>query len=196
MKKIIFFRVDDEEELEIIEEARLHKPFKKIIERDRGSKGDSQGRKKLLAKKELAYIYWEGLYSSHYKIQDDDSSRLAAIKSDLDLPDDWKPDDVVLEGLELFIQSQVTPSMELLNVALEGVKKLKSYIKDIDLQEVVDSGPRKGSLVHSPTEYKKILDSLPATIESLQKNQDLVKKELDLAESTARGGGEIGMYED
>lgn len=69
--------------------ARTLKIFRDIIEEDKGSKGDSDGRKKLLAIKQIAYIYFS--LSKRYFQNYGEESRERAILRKLGFPDNYEP---------------------------------------------------------------------------------------------------------
>jgi hypothetical protein len=79
--------------------------IKKIIRRDRGGviEGDSEGRNKLLAKKELLYV-WNivnvnapGIRAGRTGKELEDYA-----KALVELPESWKPDDVLKEFIEFY----------------------------------------------------------------------------------------------
>lgn len=99
------FLIDGEtKELTINKKEILNvKEFKDILQRDKGGyiKGDSDGRKKLMAIAEFKYIYLYANPTSIYRdLADDD--RAAKAKRDAELPDIWKVDRLVQAGLDKF----------------------------------------------------------------------------------------------
>lgn len=86
------FIVDEDDNLVINKiEVRKTKEYQAILMRDRGSKGDHEGRKKSMATKELLYMYMTIHPASIFR---DLSLKEREIKSKTrcGLPDDWKPD--------------------------------------------------------------------------------------------------------
>ena len=80
----------DENQLPILKPvARTLPIFRTIIEEDRGSKGDADGRKKHLAMKKIAYLYFS-LSKRHFQNYGSES-RDRAILRKLGLPDDFTP---------------------------------------------------------------------------------------------------------
>src|SRR6478752_9185790 len=94
--------------------ARTIKEYRDIIERDRGSTGDSQGRKKLQATKELAFVVLFVNLKSAYNRNYDEQSRTAELIRSLELPKDWKIDDKVKAAMTEYAKTQVTPSSAML----------------------------------------------------------------------------------
>lgn len=186
---ITLFQLDDNQLPILTVEARTIKAFRDIIERDKS-------KTKQNAILELAFVYWEGVYGSpfHQHIHDSDEARWDEIGTTIGLKD-YKPDDVVLAAIDKFKKLQHTKSMDLVVAAEKGIDKLREYLDSVDLTETVDSGPRKGALVHDTDKYMKVMSGIPNMVEALQKTKDLVKKEQEL-QKTGRGGRDIGMYED
>ena len=87
-----FYKVDDNGNISISNEARQVEPYKSIILRDKGSKGDAQGRKKHMAMKELAYIYWMCHSTSPFMVHKNLEERSDQVKLRVGLPEKWKPD--------------------------------------------------------------------------------------------------------
>lgn len=86
------------------EEAREFPAFKEIIIRDKGSEGDSQGRKKIQAFKELFYIYLVYNPSSMFRELPDKARKLAA-KNHVGLEDSWEEDEAIKNAIKEYIKA-------------------------------------------------------------------------------------------
>lgn len=95
-------------------EAKMIKEFKLIIERDRGSEGDSQGRLKLMSAKELAFIPLYESLKSPYNKNFEPERRVEELKRGLKLPDTWKIDKAMEDAMTVYRLTQKTPSSEML----------------------------------------------------------------------------------
>lgn len=96
------FIINGEGYLEINKpEVRGIDEFRKVLEKDKGSKGDSDGRKKLKAFKELMYIH---LFSSPVSIYRDlpEDIRHANSRRDAGLLATWKPSGIVKEACKKY----------------------------------------------------------------------------------------------
>lgn len=81
--------------------------FTKILRRDKGSKGDSNGAKKLIAFKEFAYIFHVADIKSTPNRNGYDASKAHAYAIEkVGLEPDWKPDDVVEEAINDYKDEQ------------------------------------------------------------------------------------------
>jgi hypothetical protein len=153
-------------------ETRMIKEFKRIIERDRGSKGDHDGRKKFHATKELAFIYFYCVYDSRFD-QWDGEEKVDKIKEYLDLPDKWKIDDDIQAGIDRYKDMMWTRSLSLFLKMSEGARKLEVFIDEIDL----DERTKNGGLVFSPDKLRTMIEKMPSTIKALNEAQDMIKKD-------------------
>ena len=168
--------------------------FKKIVSRDRGSTGDHDGRKKFKAIKELAYVYWSSTIGSPYNTNySDDKERMDAIKKEVGLSEKWKPDAVVQAACDKYKELQTTKLTLFLESVETGLDNLSSYIKDADLTKEIESGSRKGELVHDVNKIRAIVEKMPAMIESYNNMVNKVKKEQE--QLTGRGGVTINSFE-
>lgn len=84
-----FFDVGDNELPTLKPIARNLKIFRDIIEEDRGSARDTDGRKKLVAMRQIAYIYYS-LSKRHFRNYSDETRERALLRK-LGFPDDYKP---------------------------------------------------------------------------------------------------------
>lgn len=191
-------------------EAKTIKEFKLIIERDRGGakeKGDYDGRKKYRATKELSFIYFYCDYRSPYIDNYSISERVEPIKDALDLPNDWKIDDVVSEGIERYNREQETQTLKVLESSKESLfttqkiitiieKRLAGRILQIENDEsILDSQPELiDKIIADGDRLQKLAKNLPDTIETLNKLSDKVKTEL-ASEQFGRAGRKISKHE-
>src|SRR5690606_3775109 len=82
--------------------AKTIEDFKILITRDRGGKiaGDADGRKKFMATKELAYIYFIASSKSEFVNNFAEAERHDRIIAKLNMPEGWKPDGYVQNAIE------------------------------------------------------------------------------------------------
>lgn len=170
--------------------------FRKLIERDKGSKGDSDGREKKFATLEAAYIFWEGKYGSSYTQEFPDYNiRLAKIRKETGLPETWNPDDLVKECLDWFVASQRTKSMKLVENVEKVIDSMTDYFTTLDLTETIKTGSHSGELKHDINKVQKAIKELPETIDAVKKMKDIVKEEIS-EKVTGKGGRDINMFEE
>lgn len=112
--------------------AKLIKEFKAIIERDKGSVGDSQGRKKLQATKELAFVALYVNLKSAYNRNYEEQARVGELVRSLELPHDWRLDDVMKKAMKRYELTQITPSSAMIvsvRKALYSSRNIISFLE-------------------------------------------------------------------
>ena len=122
-------------ELDKTKEVVLHKmnimtvkEFAAILHRDRGSKGDSQGRLKKTASSEFSYIYHLVDYKSPFNVYGEDE-KIEQCKKNAGFPETWKPDEVVLAAIEKYKELQKTKSLRLLEAVSNSLNKAQKYFR-------------------------------------------------------------------
>lgn len=195
-------------------------PFKTILERDQGSEGDSQGRKKAFAFKEFMYIYIVGSMFSYANKAGYNDKQLheAGIKeAKLDLK--YKPDAEVKAAIERYkeIQLEMFPALKLLNSVYRGLKIGENVItsltktmeatlelqeevakKKAELGEPIDIAQQMlttQGLMEQLTQILKLAKQIPDTVETVGSLQDRLKKEM-AGDNIARGGKKTGNRAD
>jgi hypothetical protein len=149
------------------------KEFKALVTRDKGSRGDSQGRKKLQAKRDLAFVYFFCDVDSPYQ-HDAADARFDALKKDLEYPEDWslEKDKVMLAAVHKYIEINRTLPERLLIAAYKGCYRLIDYFDEADF--------KKKDTMHRPIYSAKDmignLGRLAPVVENLDKLQEQVEK--------------------
>lgn len=160
--------------------------FKEIVERDKS-------KVKTIAIKELAYIFWESNYQSPFRNYEIAKVRLDSIKKDINLNENWNPDELVLEGVKKYKQLQATASMKFLDTAEKALNNLREYLDDANLKEVIKSGSKAGELVHDIKKYGDMFESMPKKVKAYQEIKNAVDAEV-MQKRTSKGGRELGMF--
>lgn len=162
------------------------KPFYGIWKRDK-----FKDKRKALA--ELAFIEYYSSYSSEYnKLGLEEEEKIEAIKDDLvGLPNNWKPDELVMAATEKYEDMTLTQSDLLLADARIGVNKIRKYFKEVDLLEKDENGKR----VNDPKALSAMLKQVREINSQLQKAQEDARKERE-EEGKIYGGGQEEIYED
>jgi hypothetical protein len=161
------FEVDTETQMPVIvAEARMIKHYQDIINADKN-------KDKILAMKELAYVYWHSVFDSQYDVYDD-LEKLARIINDVGLPQDWKPSELVISACEFYKESQKTLSWKYMESTKSAVDSISEYLFNIDLNEK----DRKGELVHDVVKVKNTIKEMPEMVKSLNSIKQMVAEEL------------------
>ncbi len=187
--------------------------LKAILSRDRGSPGDTQGRKKLQAKKEFTFIYHMVDYRSPYEKYEEKSKIEEAIKN-ADLPDDfdYTKDRLLVNALNCYAKIQETTSLRLLSSARKALftanKVVETYndaimdtLDNVSTLEITEQGIEEskskmikesvGVLLDAADKLIKLTNSIPNAIDNLEKREERVKKEL-ASGGKVKGGHEEG----
>jgi hypothetical protein len=195
--------VDSSGDLVINHDAiRGIEPFTTLIKRQRKSKGDADGRKKIINLKELKYVYFMADWDTYHRgLSDYDKPRKA--KKDCDLPANWKPDDVVKACIKKYkeVIDYYMPSARILIAIEKGLSMsataVESYIVQMETvirmnnNRLKDSGltPEVAAEIMESnriiqtniTEILSLGTKLPKTIDGVSALQDKVRKELGTA---------------
>ncbi len=175
-------------------EARTIKEFNAILRRDRGSKGDHDGRKKQHALKELSFIHFYCTFDSRFELYETEEERNEAIKVAVGLSEEWQPDDLIVAGIRRYTDMMQTESMGLVKQARSAIKKFEEYLETVDLNE---RNIKSGTLVHDSKKYRENVNGIPEMIENLNKSKKIVQKELEdlfgKASKKQRSLAEIGF---
>jgi len=181
-------------------EIRAFRPFLNIIVRDNGRtgtgfnvKGDINGRNKIFAMLELAFIYWHrDPRSSYWEKYADEKDRTERLKVVLGLPEEWKIDEVVKKGMD-FYDSLIKDDfdIEFLKAALNAAEKVKGYYEEVDFSIRDD----KGNFLYKIKEVNAALKDAGGVIESLNTLRKKVSKG-EVLNKKIRGGGTINEFEE
>lgn len=157
--------------------------FKLIWERDKN-------KMKGTATKEISYIVFlcdESVDNPYRAYKDDDRERIL-LKDFMD--SNWKPDQLVLQGIEKFKELKQTTNSRLLRSAKKAAEKLSEYFDSVDFN-VKDNSGRP---VFSSRDLASNLKEVAGIVKSLNLLEDMVRKE-QMEGTNIRGGGDIGLYE-
>lgn len=164
--------------------------FKELMMRDRGSKGDAQGRLKLRAAKELSYVYLMEDFLSpfanmdYYKRHKQALHELGLSEADID--------DKVLAARDkyAFILKEHAPMLRTLEIVKQSREQLEDYFKEIDLSRTNS----KGELVYNAPAYINMIKQLPAMEDAIREYEEKVYAQL-LNDKGIRGKAEKGFNE-
>ena len=198
--------------------------FKTILERDKGSKGDSQGRKKIQATKELTYIYFiaDQLSIPNKEGYNKEKSHEFA-KREAGLEDDWKIDkdidDAILKYKTLqqdipslniltSLKRGLNTSAEVINILVDKMTETIKQLESADILEddyIEDDGTFKPNpnsaakklekLVGHLTKILEISSKVPKTMKEISEVEETVKKEMSEI-GNIRGERTLGNRED
>lgn len=169
-------------------ELRAIPAFRDIITRDRGSAGDSDGRKKVQACKEFAWIYYMYDPLSPYQALEEEERRPKVGNAVFEDPK-YKPDKTLQIAIDRYKEMVTTLQVRMLQSAREASYTIIAYLKDVDLLETDD----KGKPIHKVNDVIKALERMGEVTDSIDKLEDRVQKQQE-KESTIRGGLTLNKY--
>ena len=163
--------------------------FRILLRRDKGSKGDVDGRKKLHAQREFTYIYHYCDFKSQFREFAEMDRRNEALRNagleDKDINQGLK------DAIERYRTFQNTRGLRVIADAYLGIDKLSAYFRDVDLDE-------RDLNVRIVNDSKKLADNISkvaSLLKGLSELEDLVKSELE-EKGRIRGGAKRGGRED
>ena len=157
-------------------------PFKDIWDRDKS-------KNKEIAINELCFIYFVADFNSPYATFPEHEKE-TRITEDFLVRNKIKPDKLVLQGIAVYKQFQETHSMRLLNSARIAADKMSAYFNNIDFDEEDDTGKLK----YVAKDVANTLANVGKIVESLDKLEEKVKKEIKTT-TKVRGGGTASKWE-
>lgn len=192
-------------------EVRNHPAYRVILERDRGSSGDADGRKKSVATRELLYMYLlVDPRSMYYNLSFTERKRES--KRHAGLPRSWAPDDdlkvAILEyeehlKLDSTANAYIAAERNLYNTA-EDIKDIQNTISELRRlsKETMSKLLADGTNVYAETEKLVAMEKVAAInkqIVELQLSSSKIIKELpamttvknNLAAAYAETGGAL-----
>lgn len=223
MENRSLFTIDDDGNLVINKiEARDITEFRKILQRDKGSEGDYDGKKKFQAFKEFMYIYLIADPGSTYRDLPIDERKDKA-KKRAKLSEDWKEDALIKESILVYIDTlklsgiehayynasrglySIGEDLELFNKANDRTRKKISKL-ELEIEDgefTPDEIERKQlemdrlteNLSKNTQEIVKLSNSLPSAYKGLEDLYTKMRKEQE-SDKRLYGGGELGNREE
>lgn len=193
--------------------------FKIFLERDKGGKGDADGRKKLRAWKEFMYLYMRAsLFSYPNKGGYSEKECHTAAVKEAELEDNYKPDAEMKTAIEKYrqIHKDILPTLTTIATALRALKTADTIAKGIveniettielvnkkkaekvegEPNNLLDDIASTSSLIAQLDQVLQIVNKLPKTIETLESLDNRLKKEI-AGQNLSRGGVEVGNRAD
>ena len=158
----------DGEKVMFSPQALALRPFKALWDRDK-----TKDKKRSFA--ELALLYYVVDYRSPFNNYVDVEERFKAALELIDLNKGWKPDKKFDAAMELYKELQITPAIEALETARLALDKVKGFVNDLDMKEK----DNRGAYIHSPANLIKYVKDIEGALESLEKVETRVKKQIE-----------------
>jgi hypothetical protein len=169
-------------------ELRAIPVFRDLITRDRGSEGDSDGRKKLKACKEFSWIYF--MYDPLSPFQAlPEEQRMPKVGKHVFEDSSYKPDKKVKKAAHRYEEMTTTLQVRMLQSAREASYTIIEYLKGVDLLET----DKNDKPIHKVNDVIKALERMGEVTDSLDKLEDRVRKQQEKA-SDVRGGYKLNKW--
>lgn len=186
------FRITETYELELNKEwIRMIPAFDAVLKADKGSAGDSEGRKKAKSKKILAYVYFMVDFKSPIENWEFGKRHLEALRYT-----DLKETDVATKIVQVAlaeyerIQLESARSLRTLKAARKGVDAVDAYFENLDF----NLKDRVGRLVHNPKDVPDNISKLNKMYDEMKKFEKRVHEELKESDAI-RGQATLGDKE-
>jgi len=168
----------------ISEETLLLKPFKDVYKKDKSRTKDK-------AINEFAYIWFFADIRSPYQSIIDEEERTVEIVKDTELPDNWKPDNVIKEAIEFYKERSKTIIVNLHNAAMIAASAVNDTFSNSKalIQESDDQ-------IGAAEKVIRALEKVPKVMQSLRDVEKQLLKEIDDKEGKKKGAKTFGLYED
>ena len=168
----------------ISEEAFALKVFRQIWNRDRSVNKDK-------AIMELSYVYFMVDPRSDYQYIVDKDERSKAIIEGEGLPENWKPDKVVIEAMQFYSSIKSTSAL-LLEDTRVAIDKVRQFLKTVDL-EALDE---KGKPIYTINSITSTIKMIPQLIKDLDDAEKAIKADMQNTSGKVRGQKEKSLLED
>jgi hypothetical protein len=173
--------------LSVREEVYGLSPFKKILKRDKS-------RNKDMAMKEVLFVFYYTDIKSDYLIITNEKEREREIIKDIQLPEDWKMDDVIKDAIAFYESKSQTVIGKLYKDAIQSVHEMSDYIKNTgDLLR--ERTPNGGTVTTLPM-ITSAQDKIPKIMQNLKAAEKEVLKEQVEMEGRMKGSKTMGMFEE
>ena len=202
--------VDKEFNVEIEPHCYEIEEFKNVIKRIKKTRGDTDGRKKELAKKELAYVYHMASNDSIYA-NFSERDRHFNLLNDVFADSSYKIDAEVKLAIEKYKELNITPALKLIVTLTETLHKTDKIIKAIieQLEENLENNTHKQQYVKMGNAVKTgvqitvddincLMDvgkRVPLMLTELEGLQKKVEKEKEEKASRIKGKLEVSNRE-
>lgn len=185
------FTLDSTYQVELNKEWIMLIPaFAALLKRDKGSEGDYRGQKKLKAKKELTFIYFDLDFASPLREYDEFERREKALEyaelKESDLDEAVMAAHAEYENLLL----NSSRSLKTYRAVQKSLDALDTYFEDIDFNAVNN----KGELLHNSSTYMMNIKRLDEAYTAIDRFRKRVEEELSGTPSI-RGNASLGRRE-
>jgi len=176
-------KVNDDLSLDILPEVLEIPEFKAIVRRIKKCKGDMDGRLKVMAKKELAYIYHmasdEGPYFSY-----EPKERHLRLANDLFEDHKWQPDEEILAAIEKFKELNQTPSSKTVATIINALTKANKIVNGLinEIEKNFDEKKYEQGVTNKQGQVVTGVEIMLGDLQAVTKVANEIPKSIDIFE--------------
>jgi hypothetical protein len=178
------FEVDENREVQLNKAwIQMIPEFQELFKRDKGSKGDYRGERKLRTTRELTYIYFIEDFSSPLRDwEPDEKKRESLYYANLTEKD---IDDKVLAAQAKYAEMMLKSSRSLrtLKSVYKGMEAMDKYFEDLDFTKT----DKQGKLLNDPSAFGTNITKLNKVYDELRNFEKRVEDDLKQSVSGIRG---------
>lgn len=167
-------------QIKLADEAFLVRPIRRLFNADRSERKEQFWR-------QVSFMYFMVNPASSYSYILDMDERAAEIIRQEGLPEDFRPNEMLREAMEVYRKMTITPTQKLLESSLIAADTVSKFLRNPDILTEEDD---KGKPKHTVSEITKALKDVEGIINSLQSQQKKVEQELEES-GKARGSQEL-----
>lgn len=193
-------RIEDGQVRPVTAREATIREVRAILNRDKGSNGDADGRKKLFAYKELGAVYWIADFRSPGRMKGYEGQDLIndAIRN-FKLPEGWQPDKTVSDLIKIYedhvnggVPAQVlTEIMGTFNLMLNTVKIIRTKLTEKLANPNITDAELK-DLLALQNQLLSVSSDIPKKIKEIMLAKEMLKSiDDDTQVEIGRGGDTI-----
>lgn len=176
--------------------------FANLLRRDKGSKGDSEGRSKAQARKELAFIFFFCDFASVLRDwlpeeKEKEAIYYAGLKNEDETTEDCvkrlKKDEGLQEAINKYIELQhrAARSLRTYEAVNKGLDSLDAYINSINFTEV----DKKGEMKHDANKFQQLIERMAGLYQKRREFEKFVEDDLKAGADNIQGNRTLGDQE-
>ena len=172
-------------ELKVADEALLITPIRYLFENDKSKKKDNFWR-------QMSYLWFMCDPRSTYQYLTDEKERDLEIRKLEGYPEDWEPNYLLKDAMNIYRQQTITTASLLLEGMRKGIDNVRKFLADVDLF-AVDEKTQKP--LYQVSTITSALKQIPELAKALVDAEKALAKDFD-TEDSARGNAEKSAFED
>lgn len=174
-------------ELTVREEAWGLTPFAKILKRDK-TKDKSK------ALKDMLFIWLYSDIKSDFQYITNTEERINIIKKEINLPNNWKFDDLIKDGIRCYEEHSMTVIQKLYNQSLKSASAIGDYLENT--KSLLEERDNNNKPIYDIAKITSANDKVPRLMANLKAAYKEVVKEQEDMDNRKKGSRTMNMFED